>query len=1262
MKKLPYILSALCLLLLQGAAAQEFYNDVSSPDISSFALDPRGYVWIGTRHGLNRYDGSIFMQWKAAPDENGLANDEIADLCLDNRNNLWVASQCGVLCYTAGAFLKPDALYREPSFRVLELDNDHIVATNRHGILKVHKESKDGIILYSAPGTGGLQQLAISSAGEVWTAYNLDGQYRALVLDRDLKKVADFTISGQETPVDCIASSPDGCIWVATRNGLLLFDGTSRRRLDLPASLREITAGGRLLFACRYTGQSMILGISGRGIYTYDPYTRSVARIHPEYSLGGDSYVCLPDGQGNLWLSDGESGPVFLPARNYALHYNLPVGGSLHDLAFDGEGYLWFASDQSAGCFDLHASKVVWTLPEGCSAGCLYVDAEKKLLWKTADHNKLDLYRLAGGKAVREKRYLFENDIISLTRGEGDLLWVVQSDRLSTVSPSGEVSHLPQDSMHITYMLGAVRDDGLEEAYVFTIEQNRTGVRYLTREGPVEVDGHDFVALTTVHTGRDNIRWVGTLFEGIARVNLQDGTVRTYTEEDGLVENTVQAIEEDGQGNIWFSTPSHIVKYDKQSGAFQTVYDNQLFYAAGCSATAPSGDVYFGGGNSLTCIRSGQPVPSQEDVPLHFNRIQVNGRNVPPAEVTLSHSDKLLQFFFSGTDFISGSRLNYAYKMEGYQKDWVETSVMQAIYTNLPPGKYTFRVRVRLNSGAWSKGELSVPVTVRPPFWNSTLAKVLYALLGLLLLGGGLYLLVRWRLVRERLELARRKEEMDREHIDFITNVSHEYRTPLSMIYAPARQLMQSPTLSEQDKHLVRLVEANAEKMRSLTDIVLNAPKGVGESMKLHVRPMNLSAFAAAVASDFEYVAKERGLELSSSVAPDLEGLADPEILRTILYNLLSNALKYTPEGGKVALSLAGDGDKVRFAVSDSGPGIPEEKRKDLFKRFHRLGVEGTVPGSGIGLNYSMAIARLHKGEIKYAPNIPEGSVFSFTIPVSLGSYADMDIAEAYGETPVVRTGPAKGKVLVVEDNEDVRLYLRDLLQADYEVELCGNGMEALDRISLSVPDLVLSDVMMPFKNGLELCRDIKASADYAHLPVILLTGKADGAVEGMQCGADAFVPKPFDPVYLVSVVESLLKNRRILQEKVRSLTSASAPQASSESGLSPQEEKFLARVHHALDEHLSEDSLSVDLLGREVGASHSSLYAKIKSLTGESPQAYITTYRMNRAMEMLRSGQYTVTEVAYSVGASSVSNFSRDFKRQFSVTPSSVLQDPISK
>lgn len=1261
MRKLPYILCALFLLLLQGASAQEFNNQVSSPDISSFEMDPRGYVWMGTRHGLNRYDGSIFMQWKASEAEGSLLNDEIADICTDNRGNLWVATLCGVQCYSEGSFHRSELAYREPSYRVMELDAEHMLISNRHGLLKVRKSDYEGIALYSAPGMDDVRVLSVVPGGDIWAACHLDGENRVMLLDSDLQKTGSIPV-GKEGRIQVIAPAPDGSVWVSASSGLFLFDNATCRPLDVPEDLARLTRKGKMHFAHPYLSQSMVFGIQGQGIFSYNPYTHSLSRLHPEYVLEGDEYVCWPDSQGNLWLSDGVSGPVFLPVQTYALHYSLPVEGFLNTITFDREGYLWFASELSAGSYDLRTLRVVYTMPEGCPEGCLAVDAEKGQLWKRADHNKLDLYRIAGGKAQRIRRFTFDNNIISVSPGSDGLVWVIQEDRVSYISTGLEVTHFQPSPGDPRFMLGSLRDDGTGDDFVFSISQSEPHVRLLRPDGPVEMDDRNFLALTDVHTGKDNVRWVGTLFEGLARVQLPDGAAMTYTSRDGLVENTVQAIEEDGQGNIWFSTPSHIVKYDKQSGAFQTVYDNQLFYAAGCSAVSPSGDVYFGGGKGITGIRSGQQIPFQGDIPLHFNRIQVNGRNVSAAEVNLSPSDKLLHFFFSGTDFISGSRLNYAYKMEGYQKDWVETTVMQAIYTNLPPGKYTFRVRVRLNNGAWSKGDISVPVTVRPPFWKSARAKVLYALLGLVLLGGALYLFVRWRLVRERLELARRKEEMNREHIDFITNVSHEYRTPLSLIYAPARQLMQSSTLSEQDKHLVRLVAANAEKMRSLTDIVLNVHKGVEESVKLHVRPMNLSAFAAAAVSDFEYVAKERGLELSSSVAPDVEGFSDPEILRTILYNLLSNAMKYTPEGGKVSLSLTGDGDKVCFVVSDSGPGIPEEKRKDLFKRYNRLGADGTVPGSGIGLNYSMAIARLHKGEIKYVPNIPEGSVFSFTVPVSRASYADMDIAEAYGEAPDVRTSPAKGKILVVEDNDDVRLYLRDLLQADYDVELCGNGMEALDRISLSVPDLVLSDVMMPFKNGLELCRDIKASADYAHLPVILLTGKADGAVEGMQCGADAFVPKPFDPVYLVSVVESLLKNRRILQEKVRSLTSATAPAASSESGLSPQEEKFLARVHRALDEHLSEDALSVELLGREVGASHSSLYAKIKSLTGESPQAYITTYRMNRAMEMLRSGQYTVTEVAYSVGASSVSNFSRDFKRQFSVTPSSVLQEPISK
>lgn len=384
--------------------------------------------------------------------------------------------------------------------------------------------------------------------------------------------------------------------------------------------------------------------------------------------------------------------------------------------------------------------------------------------------------------------------------------------------------------------------------------------------------------------------------------------------------------------------------------------------------------------------------------------------------------------------------------------------------------------------------------------------------------------------------------------------------------------------------------------------------------------------------------------------------------------NLLSNAIKYTPEGGHIDVNVVTDAERMCIEVRDTGIGIPPEKQNEIFKRFKRLDTRSDIAGSGIGLHYAQQLAHLHKGSITYRPNAPQGSCFVLELPTAREAYRDNELAAeipfATTTIPSVAASDDTGKeekentLLIAEDNAEVRNYLQGLLAEDYNIMTASDGEEAMECISLNAPDLIVSDVVMPHKDGYELCQAIKSSTDWGHIPVILLTAKSDtqSSIRGLDCGADAYVGKPFDPFYLKVAIENLLANRRRVQQIVQNLTSGSIPKEKArEAMLNEQDRLFLEDLHARLDRHLDDEEFSIGLLAKEMGMSYSSLYARIKSLTGQTPQNYLITYRMNTAMQLLRSGRYTVSEVCYKVGSSSLANFSRSFKRQFGIPPSEV-------
>ena len=755
-------------------------------------------------------------------------------------------------------------------------------------------------------------------------------------------------------------------------------------------------------------------------------------------------------------------------------------------------------------------------------------------------------------------------------------------------------------------------------------------------------------------------------------LHYNDGIIH-YDQANGQVDRfgggDIKSIVQDNDGYIWMSTATHITRYDPWSRIFSTLFDSHYrdgrFYDLLSAAKGPDGMLYFGGSGGITVVNPAEFRPSARQIPLLMESISVNDHSYPgnTEALDLGHQDNNLSVRIAGIDFQTGSLLNYEWMLEGYEDDWHSGSVTPtAVYTHIPPGHYTFRARVREQNADWSASTIALPVTIHPSPWASPLAKALYWLLGIGLLAAALWTIIRMRTQKDRLALAAQRQELNQQHIDFMTNISHEFRTPLSMIYAPAKEL-EKAALTPRNRELATLISRNADRLRTLAEQLLKNQGGREDRESLRIRQNDLSILLRSMADMFRYAASEKDIEISVDMPESMVCWFDTEKVSKVFGNLMSNAVKYTPEGGHIRVKLEKDGAEAVVSVIDDGIGVAPEKREKLFDRFERLGAEQTlVEGSGIGLNYAQSLAVLHKGKLEYEPNEPKGSIFRFTLPVEESAYPD-DIFFSDREEPselfaTAGDGDKAQTILIAEDNTEIRLFLNDLFRSEYNVILASDGMEAEDNLKLSVPDLVLSDVIMPHKTGYGLCADIKASPDWNHIPVILLTAKADAesSVEGMKAGADAYVSKPFDPDVLKATVESILRNRRLLQEKIRDLKGADLenPDKTEEARLSPSDSALLKKVQAYLDANLENEEADINDMAAQIGMSYSSLYAKLKALTGSTPKAYATAYRMNIARDLLLQG-WNVSETADKVGSSSPSTFSREFKNHFGYPPSQV-------
>lgn len=566
--------------------------------------------------------------------------------------------------------------------------------------------------------------------------------------------------------------------------------------------------------------------------------------------------------------------------------------------------------------------------------------------------------------------------------------------------------------------------------------------------------------------------------------------------------------------------------------------------------------------------------------------------------------------------------------------------------------------------------------------WFSPTAWVFYIFLIPILISYGreAYRYVRHR--EKRIQLAEEQQELHEQHMHFVANISHEIRTPLTLICAPLKELIAHNELNDHDRELLGIMQRNVQRLNMLAEQILNNSNHGKDDRVLHETFGDISAFVENITNNFRFYAHEKSLHLTfDSKTNGQQGYFDMEKVEKIVSNLMSNAMKYTPEGGDIVVRVCLDQSNAVVIVKDTGIGVTDSRQREMFRRFNRLDMSAIDPSSkgfGVGLHYAQCLAFLHHGRLSYEPNVPKGSRFTLSIPYKepvqekAVEVIDASTPQAEHAAAVAQESSVHSEVdenlptiLLTEDDYEMRGYIQLLLDEDYNVIVAGDGEEALEKLKLNVPDLVLSDVVMNRMDGFELCQRIKESPDYGYLPVLLLTAKSDldNRKHGIDCGADAYIGKPFDPYYLKSVIASILENRQRIQRIIRSMThvepvttaSEGAPEGNAEPLLSERDRAFLNHFHKLLSDHLEDENLNVTQLAEEMNLSYSSLYARVKDLTGQSPQVFLNTYRMNIAMELLQTHNYTVSEVCYKVGASSPANFARSFKKQFGRVPSAV-------
>ena len=810
-------------------------------------------------------------------------------------------------------------------------------------------------------------------------------------------------------------------------------------------------------------------------------------------------------------------------------------------------------------------------------------------------------------------------------------------------------------------------------------------------------------------TGTKTILWIGTS-DGLNRFEIKNSSDvydieiknRFYTVNDGLPDNSVNSIVEDEKGNLWLGTGSGISFFDVNEETF-----TNFSSADGINGTMMNPESALKLNNNFILIGStkGLNIFDPQKIQLSsykpnlvitdfqiFNKSVNIGENSPLTEnihttnkIVLSYDQDVFSFEFAALDYNSSESIQYAYKMEGFDDEWINSGKRRFVtYTNLDPGKYEFKVKSTNADGVWNNNITSIKIEMRPPWWKTLWAYSLYIILIFLgLVGIRSFELNRAKL-RNELKLrefeVRKKSELEELKSRFFANLSHEFRTPLMLIKGPIQQLK----AGERDKNFsenINLIERNSDRLKELIDQLLELSQLEKAAIPLMAKQENVITILKGLISSFESFTKQKNISLKfQSESENMICWVDRDKLEKIINNLLSNAVKFTPDGGSVSVDFNEKSiDGKPFAeinISDSGAGIPKDKIDKIFDRFFQVddSTKRSHGGSGIGLALVKEFVDLHKWKISVVSEPGEGTEFVIQIPMSddylteaekvqpVKNNIDTDIKKATDEnifspteknktTEVVIESDNKTTILVVDDSEDVRKYLSNLLENDFEISEAENGNEGIKVAKENMPDIIISDVMMPSMDGLEFCSRIKSEWQTSDIPVILLTAKAslESKIEGLEIGADDYLTKPFDSRELFTRINNLLEQRKRLRDKYNKETDA----ITETEKLNKADHDFINKFLGLVENNLDKTNFGTEQLAKELFVSRTQLHRKILAITGQAPGEFIRILKLKRAAQLILEGKLSVTQVAYEIGFSSPAQFTRAFTKQFNCVPS---------
>jgi signal transduction histidine kinase/ligand-binding sensor domain-containing protein/DNA-binding response OmpR family regulator len=1293
-------------------------TSLKSNIITCLFCDSQGQLWVGTYGGgLSRYnkEKDNFLTFSSNPNNpKALLTSEINAIAEDKNKKLWIGTSLGLyqydpktngfIGYTIPTNQKPNSgTIANNSINFIKQDNDILWITYACGIITAFNTTEMSFKHYK------LFEIASQQAA--------DFSVNSIVLDKNL-------------------------IWISTwTKGIWIFD-----KITGKAHQYEKESSQYINFFFKDNNNRYWYNPEGEGLVLINNNTKINFKFSDfdPYSISSNSLSSIfQDKQNNIWITSKQGDLNFAVLNNpFYSWYKNPgsqqglTNNLINAVIEDSQKRIWVGYD--GGGIDILDAKgvkpkyfikgdkstslgpgpvmYIFESRDGTIWVGKYLDGLKKYnestkLFTSYIRNDNNIETISGN----DVRFIDEDS-------EGNLWLAIHGGGLDKFSPkSGRFIHYRNDinrpSTSIlkdwTYTSLVDKHDNVwvgNVAGLSVVSSYTAKVKNYVVENKEGYNLSNNIAQAVFVDSKENI-WVGTT-DGLNRIDRNSDSIRKYFVKDGLTSNVITEIQEDDHHNLWIGTGKGLAKFNPEHEKFQnfSTFDGLITDKFTASFKSSTGEMYFGGNRGLNRFNPDSIKINNYKPPVYINDFKLFNKSVRVSDGTqsdefsipqqivyckkieLEYYQNVITIGFVALNYRSLEKNQYKYKLEGFQDDWASAGYQHEVtYTNLSAGEYTFRVIASNNDGIWNTEGANLEIIVYPPWWRSTWAYAIYLLIILFLLYSFRKLILHEAEINNYLEVEKleikKLQEMDSLKMHFFSNVSHEFRTPLTLIVSPVESLLKSIKDESQKIHL-NLIKHNANRLLRLVNQLMDFGKIEEAKLDMNFEKSDLVHFTKNIVDSFNHEAMELTINYSFiQTCPSLEAWFDHDKLDKIIYNLLSNAFKFTHDGGSISLSLDVDNTSAKYPgvdskrtihiiVKDSGIGIPKESQLKIFDRFYQVKNHLTTQGTGIGLSLTYELVRLHNGNIflESEPNI--GSKFTVVLPlwteeselpVSSLTHMKTDkgnepkilnkntpefITEALNEDKDEKNLP---HLLIIEDNSDMRLFIKNEIKDLYKVIEAHNGTVGIEKALEEIPDAIICDVMMPGINGYEVCRKLKQDEKTSHIPILMLTAKSSEqhTIEGFESGADDYVAKPFSSAILKVRIKSLIDSRELLRKKFIKEPFATIKDFSP----SKTDETLLKKAYAIVEKNLSNPNFEVGDFAYEIGMSRTQLYRKINAIAGQTVREFIRIIRLKKAAELLVNSDIKVSEVAERVGFGSQSYFTTSFTEFFGMNPSKYVK-----